>query len=97
MSELFRLSFRPELEQELAAADRAMRDRILKAIELRLTVKPLSYGKPLGGRFAGYRRIRVGDYRVAYQVRGRSVIVWMARPRKTMYQDLARRALRAGG
>jgi len=42
--------------------------RIRKAIEERLTLDPVSYGKPLQHSLQGSRRLRVGDYRVIYRI-----------------------------
>lgn len=41
---------------------------IKKAIEDRLTLEPLALGKPLQYTLKGYRRLRVGDYRIVYRI-----------------------------
>lgn len=40
--------------------------KIQKAIEQRLTTHPETYGKPLRRSLKGYRKLRVGDYRVIF-------------------------------
>lgn len=40
--------------------------RIKKAIEERLATNPMAFGQPLRYSLQGYRRLRVGDYRVVY-------------------------------
>ncbi len=87
----FELLFRPEVEGELRGVGGRLRRRILRAIRERLGVDPERYGRPLGGRMAGLRRIRCGDTRVAYQVRGRRVVVWAVLHRKAIYAELERR------
>ena len=42
---------------------------ILRAIRKKLGTDPKSYGKPLVGALKGYRRLRVGDYRVIYKIK----------------------------
>ena len=42
---------------------------ILRDIRKKLTVDPKGYGRPLLGEFKGYRKLRVGDYRVIYKIR----------------------------
>ncbi len=53
----------------------AIRDIIRKAIEKKLTVDPINFGKPLRYSLKGYRRLRVGDYRVIYKIDEGKVIV----------------------
>lgn len=53
----------------------AIREIIRKAIEKKLTVDPLNFGKPLRYSLKGYRRLRVADYRVIYKVEEDKVLV----------------------
>ena len=53
----------------------AIREVIKLAIEKKLTTDPLKFGKPLKYSLKGYRRLRVGDYRVIYRVEEDKVIV----------------------
>ncbi len=53
----------------------AVREVIRKAIEKKLTVDPVNFGKPLRYSLKGYRRLRVGDYRVIYKIDEGKVIV----------------------
>ncbi|NUX01350.1 type II toxin-antitoxin system RelE/ParE family toxin [Wolbachia endosymbiont of Madathamugadia hiepei] len=48
---------------------------VKKAIEKRLKVSPDKVGKSLSHDLKGYRRIRVGDYRMVYQVNNLERIV----------------------
>ena len=40
----------------------------MKYIEERIAFDPISFGKPLRYGLKGYRRNRVGDYRIIYRV-----------------------------
>lgn len=53
----------------------AIREIIRKAIEKKLTVDPVNFGKPLRYSLKGYRRLRVGEYRVIYKIDEDKVIV----------------------
>lgn len=53
----------------------AIREIIRKAIEKKLTVDPIGFGKPLRYSLKGHRRLRVGDYRVIYKVDEDTIIV----------------------
>lgn len=67
----------------------AIREVIRKAIEKKLTVDPVNFGKPLRYSLKGYRRLRVGDYRVIYKVDEDRVIVIIVDidHRKDVYGD----------
>lgn len=62
---------------------------IKKAIEKRLTIDPMGYGKPLRYSLKGHRRLRVGDYRIIYRIDGQNhkVIVIAIKHRKEIYDD----------
>jgi mRNA interferase RelE/StbE len=87
----YELFFRPEVEEDLRAFGKSDRRRLLKILRDRLRTHPDLYGKPLGGPLQGLRRIRTGDYRIAYQVQPGRVIVWVIKHRKVVYQELERR------
>ncbi|MDR2609210.1 MAG: type II toxin-antitoxin system RelE/ParE family toxin [Rickettsiales bacterium] len=55
-------------EEDLPALSVKIESRIKKAIQERLTVDPLNLGEPLQHSFKGFRRLRVGDYRIMYSV-----------------------------
>ena len=38
---------------------------------------PLEFGAPLSGNLADFRKLRIGDYRVVYQVREKKVVVFV--------------------
>ncbi len=48
-------------------------DRIQKEISRKLTTKPEIYGKPLRKSLKGYRRLRIGQYRVLFKIVGKKV------------------------
>jgi mRNA interferase RelE/StbE len=65
------------------------RERIKTAIEDRLSVDPVKYGKPLQYSLKGHRRLRVGDYRVIYRIDNLEVLVLIIaiEHRKNVYAD----------
>jgi addiction module RelE/StbE family toxin len=67
----------------------AMREIIKHAIEKKLTVDPAAFGKPLRYSLKGYRRLRVGDYRVIYRIdEGRVIVIIVdIDHRKDVYED----------
>ncbi len=47
-----------------------------------------SIGEPLRDRLTGYRRIRIGRWRVVYRERARVIEVAIVGPREAVYADL---------
>lgn len=91
MPERYTILFRPEVEDDLRSIGKFHQNRALTAIENRLSSHPDRYGKPLGGMLAGLRRVRVGDFRIAYQVKGDQIVIWAIIHRKEVYAALAKR------
>jgi mRNA interferase RelE/StbE len=62
--------------------------RISRAIRERLTVSPDKLGKALHHEFKGCFRLRVGDYRIIYEIEisERKVLVTAIRHRKDVYE-----------
>lgn len=64
-----------DIEHKLREFPKSIRESIHKAIEKKLTVDPIAFGKPLRYSLKGYRRLRVGDYRVIYKIIEDKVLV----------------------
>lgn len=62
---------------------------IKRAIEERLMIDPVSFGKPLRYSLKGHRRLRVGDYRIVYRIEpaSKTVIIVAIKHRKDVYED----------
>lgn len=62
---------------------------ILCAIEERLMVDPVGFGKPLRYSLKGHRRLRVSDYRIVYRIDVESKIVTIVaiKHRKDVYEE----------
>lgn len=73
----WKLIYHGDVVEDLERVGRAAARRIVRTIDDRLTQAPLSYGTPLAGNLAGFRKLRIGDYRVVYQVREQHVIVFV--------------------
>jgi mRNA interferase RelE/StbE len=75
------------IRQHIPALSSRARLLIKKAIEERLAVDPLVYGRPLRYSLKGHRRLRVSDYRVVYRIEVNTVIVIAIKHRKDVYED----------
>ena len=60
---------------------------IKNAIEERLMVDPVKFGKPLRYSLKGHRRIRVSDYRIVYRIeqQDKAVLIVAIKHRKDIY------------
>lgn len=67
------------------------REKIRTTIEKRLTAEPHLFGKPLGRSLKGYRKLRVGDYRVIFRIEGAIVKIFIIQHRSVVYQNMERR------
>lgn len=83
------IEYDPDIEQKLLNLTKSVREIIRKAIEKKLTVDPITFGKPLRFSLKGYRRLRVGDYRVIYKIIEDKVLVIIIDidHRKDVYED----------
>ena len=85
----YSLLYHPQVaSQDIPAIPRNLQHRLARAIEGRLSTAPDRYGEPLRGPFHGYRKLRVGDYRVVYKIVRHEVWVLAILHRKRVY-DLA--------
>ena len=66
-----------EIEEDLKSIGPSAARRVIKAIDTKLTCEPLTFGAPLSGGLADFRKLRVGDYRVVYQVNENVVVVYV--------------------
>ena len=90
----FDLAYHPEVEADLRRLPANIRRRVLRAIAARLTTEPARYGRPLAGSLARYRKLRVGDLRVVFELRGSLVVIYAALDRRLVYEEVARRLRR---
>ena len=62
------------------------RKQIKRAIEERLAINPIKFGKPLRHSLFGLRRLRVGDWRIIYRINGAIVEIVKIGNRKDIYK-----------
>jgi len=69
--------YHPDVEDDLKRVGSAAARRILRAIDSKLTQEPLQFGVPLSGNLSAFRKLRIGDYLVVYQVIESTVMVFV--------------------
>ncbi|MDI6756739.1 MAG: type II toxin-antitoxin system RelE/ParE family toxin [Endomicrobiia bacterium] len=77
--------------RDIPAVSPPDRAPLRSAIENRLLADPFRYGLPLKRGLKGYRKLRVGDYRIIYYVSGNEIRVVVIGHRKDVYQRTTRR------
>ncbi len=88
----FTLTYHSDVkDHDLPLINNRMKTRIRRAIEMRLATEPQSYGEPLRKTLKGYWKLRVGDYRVVYKIRGKEVRVLAIVHRKNVYELASKR------
>lgn len=75
------------VSKDIPLLPKSARIQIKRAIEERLTLDPIGFGKPLRYSLKGLRRLRVGDYRIVFQIEGYKVIISAIKHRKEIYED----------
>lgn len=65
--------------------------KIKRVVEEKLATKPDAFGKPLRRSLRGYRKLRVGDYRVIYRIEEKRMIVFVTQHRSVVYNITKKR------
>lgn len=77
------------VSNDIPSLPSSARTMIKKAIEERLTIDPIGFGKPLRYSLKGHRRLRVSDYRIVYRIDplSQKIIIVAIKHRKEIYED----------
>lgn len=65
------------LKKDFKKIDKADQLRIINTIRKKLTSNPQEFGKPLKGELKGYWKLRIGEYRVIYEIEKDKIIVYV--------------------
>jgi len=69
------IRYHPDVKEDLECVGSSSARRIMRTIDVKLTKAPMQFGAPLSGKLSAFRKLRIGDYRVVYQVREQQVMV----------------------
>lgn len=67
------------------------RRKVRRAIEEKLTRGPEVFGKPLRRSLKGYRKLRVGNYRIVYRIDRDVVKIFVIQHRSVVYKTAEKR------
>lgn len=93
MAITFTIVYQQEVTQEdIPRIAEVWREKIKSAIEDKLVTHPDVYGKPLRRSLRGYRKLRVGDYRVVFRIEVTKVKIFAIAHRSVVYKIMEQRA-----
>jgi len=77
------------IEEDIVKLPKTAKTMIKRAIEERLTLDPIGFGKPLRYSLKGHRRLRVSDYRIVYRIDAEknTVLIIAIKHRKEVYEN----------
>ncbi len=78
-------------EKDIPLLSQEWKGIIKKAIEEKLTTRPEVFGKPLRSSLRGYRKLRVGDYRVIFRIEDIFVKIFAIQHRSAVYKNIEKR------
>ena len=88
----YKLRYHPEVrDEDLPNINKNIQKRIKTAIEKRLLVAPERYSEPLRRTLKGYRKLRVGDYRIVLKLQDEDILILGICHRKDVYERIERR------
>ncbi len=87
----YTITYHPKIVEDLKPLPQNIKSRIRKAIETRLLEEPVKYGLPLKRSLHGYRKLRVGDYRIICKLKDDVIIVLKIGHRKDVYSEVSKR------
>ena len=76
------------VKDDIKALPKTIKIAVKKAVETRLAIDPVGFGKPLRYSLKGHRRLRVGDYRIVYRIEvvKKRVVIVAIKHRKSVYK-----------
>ena len=69
--------YHKDVDNDLKSVGPAAAKRIMRTINEKLTRAPEKFGAPLSNNLKDFRKLRIGDFRVVYQVLNKKVIVFV--------------------
>ncbi|MDO8604687.1 MAG: type II toxin-antitoxin system RelE/ParE family toxin [bacterium] len=83
---MFEISYHKKVADDVSVISLSNKNAIRKAIEERLTTAPEFFGKPLQFSLSGLRSLRMGDYRVIFQIKKKEVFIFLISHRSVVYK-----------
>ena len=88
---LYEVSYHPDIVKDLQKIPKNLKETIKRAIEERLLTNPETVSEPLKRDLKGYRKLRVGHYRVIHKIQGNSIFILKIGNRRDVYKKIISR------
>ena len=69
--------YHKDVEDDLDSIGPSAARRIMKGIDNKLATAPLQFGSELAGNLSNFRKLRIGDYRIVYQVVEKKILIYV--------------------
>lgn len=88
----YTLTFHPEvIKYDIPRLDAPVRRIARDTIRAKLCSHPEIYGAPLTGDLKGCWKLRIGNYRAVFRIRGRTVHIYAVMHRSIVYREAQKR------
>ena len=64
-------------KEDFKKIEKSDQQKIIRAIRKKLTIEPENFGQPLKGALKGLWKLRVGHYRIIYEIKKDKVVVYV--------------------
>ena len=88
---MYKISYHHKIPDDLTKISTTEKQTIRQAIENKLLSEPEFFGKPLQFSLKGLRSMRVGDYRVVFQLTKKEAFIVLIEHRSKVYQSIEKR------
>lgn len=75
------------IDYDISKLSQTWKDKIKVVIENKLTTEPETFGKPLRRSLKGYRKLRVGNYRIIFRLEKKTVKILAIVHRSVVYKE----------
>ncbi|MEK7556189.1 MAG: type II toxin-antitoxin system RelE/ParE family toxin [Patescibacteria group bacterium] len=79
------------IARDIPLLSREWRGKIKSAIETKLVSRPEVFGIPLRNTLKGYRKLRVGNYRIIFRIESKTIKIFVVGHRRSVYHTSNKR------
>lgn len=92
MEIIYSFRYHPKVVREdIPQLSQSIRQRVQYAIEQKLAISPDLFGIPLRRSLKGCRKLRVGDYRIVFEIDRKTIFILAILHRSVVYQEIEKR------